>query len=212
MWSVGCIFAELLVGKPIFPGKDELDQLEKIQAVMGCPSEKIMPGLHKLTWSVSLLHVFLCLIVCLYVLCWTSSASGVARAPGPLVCCLQRHCRVCMPRTSLTTSNTALLQNMMLMFVAVNQLSWQSSAASSVLSQVPKPAAVVFLITAHCGSMLPHAKHAGVTVATKAQGTNLAHTCRLVTQVWAPESWAVQAEQAAPDTQPYGSGQQEDTA
>ena len=50
MWSVGCIFAELLVGKPIFPGKDELDQLEKIQAVMGCPSERIMPGLHKLTW------------------------------------------------------------------------------------------------------------------------------------------------------------------
>ncbi|GMN63511.1 hypothetical protein TIFTF001_032588 [Ficus carica] len=23
MWSVGCIFAELLHGKPIFPGKDE---------------------------------------------------------------------------------------------------------------------------------------------------------------------------------------------
>ena len=50
MWSVGCIFAELLVGKPIFPGKDELDQLEKIQAVMGSPTEKSMPGLDKLTW------------------------------------------------------------------------------------------------------------------------------------------------------------------
>lgn len=24
MWSVGCIFAELLHGKPIFPGKDEV--------------------------------------------------------------------------------------------------------------------------------------------------------------------------------------------
>ena len=50
MWSVGCIFAELLVGKPIFPGKDELDQLEKIQAVMGCPNEHSMPGLSKLQW------------------------------------------------------------------------------------------------------------------------------------------------------------------
>ena len=54
MWSVGCIFAELLVGKPIFPGKDELDQLEKIQAVMGCPNEHNMPGLSKLQWYVML--------------------------------------------------------------------------------------------------------------------------------------------------------------
>lgn len=27
MWSVGCIFAELLHGKPIFPGKDEVNVL-----------------------------------------------------------------------------------------------------------------------------------------------------------------------------------------
>lgn len=27
MWSVGCIFAELLYGKPILPGKDELHQV-----------------------------------------------------------------------------------------------------------------------------------------------------------------------------------------
>lgn len=25
MWSVGCIFAELLNGKPVFPGKDEVN-------------------------------------------------------------------------------------------------------------------------------------------------------------------------------------------
>jgi len=29
MWSVGCIFAELLHGKPIFPGKDEVRQKGK---------------------------------------------------------------------------------------------------------------------------------------------------------------------------------------
>ena len=27
MWSVGCIFAELLHGKPIFPGKDEVSDI-----------------------------------------------------------------------------------------------------------------------------------------------------------------------------------------
>ncbi|KAK9829831.1 hypothetical protein WJX72_008122 [[Myrmecia] bisecta] len=48
MWSVGCIFAELLVGKPIFPGKDETDQLEKIMAVLGNPTERNMPGCSKL--------------------------------------------------------------------------------------------------------------------------------------------------------------------
>lgn len=65
MWSVGCIFAELLVGKPIFPGKDEMDQLEKIQAVMGCPNEHTLPGLSKLTWSVCsarLLLSWLCMM------------------------------------------------------------------------------------------------------------------------------------------------------
>ena len=27
MWSVGCILAELLTGKPIFPGRNDKDQL-----------------------------------------------------------------------------------------------------------------------------------------------------------------------------------------
>jgi len=30
MWSVGCIFAELLHGKPIFPGKDEVSDTSYI--------------------------------------------------------------------------------------------------------------------------------------------------------------------------------------
>ena len=39
MWSVGCVFAELLAGKPLFPGKDEMDLLEKISRIMGSPTE-----------------------------------------------------------------------------------------------------------------------------------------------------------------------------
>jgi hypothetical protein len=30
MWSVGCIFGELLTQKPLFPGKSDIDQINKI--------------------------------------------------------------------------------------------------------------------------------------------------------------------------------------
>jgi cell division cycle 2-like protein len=30
MWSVGCIFAELLIMKALWPGKSEIDQLQRI--------------------------------------------------------------------------------------------------------------------------------------------------------------------------------------
>ena len=30
LWSVGCIFAELLTMKPLFPGKSEIDQINRI--------------------------------------------------------------------------------------------------------------------------------------------------------------------------------------
>lgn len=30
MWSAGCIFAELILRKPLFPGKTELEQLDLI--------------------------------------------------------------------------------------------------------------------------------------------------------------------------------------
>jgi cell division cycle 2-like len=30
MWSVGCIFAEFLTRKPLFPGKSEIDELNRI--------------------------------------------------------------------------------------------------------------------------------------------------------------------------------------
>ncbi|EEB86650.1 hypothetical protein MPER_16321, partial [Moniliophthora perniciosa FA553] len=34
VWSIGCIFAELLTGKPLFKGKDYVDQLNKILNVL----------------------------------------------------------------------------------------------------------------------------------------------------------------------------------
>ncbi|XP_056264133.1 mitogen-activated protein kinase 3 [Pseudoliparis swirei] len=39
IWSVGCILAEMLSNRPIFPGKHYLDQLNHILGVLGSPSQ-----------------------------------------------------------------------------------------------------------------------------------------------------------------------------
>ncbi|PJF17346.1 Protein kinase shaggy-like isoform x6 [Paramicrosporidium saccamoebae] len=38
LWSAGCVLAELLMGRPIFPGKNSIDQLAKIIRVLGAPT------------------------------------------------------------------------------------------------------------------------------------------------------------------------------
>jgi len=38
MWSLGCIFGEMLISKPVFPGNSTLNQLEKICEVIGKPT------------------------------------------------------------------------------------------------------------------------------------------------------------------------------
>ncbi|EEA07722.1 cell division protein kinase 10, putative [Cryptosporidium muris RN66] len=44
MWSIGCIFAELLSGgKPLLPGEDELRQLGRIYELLGTPSDTNWP-------------------------------------------------------------------------------------------------------------------------------------------------------------------------
>lgn len=40
IWSVGCILAEMLSNRPIFPGKHYLDQLNHILGILGSPSEE----------------------------------------------------------------------------------------------------------------------------------------------------------------------------
>ncbi|XP_065061335.1 cyclin-dependent kinase 11A-like [Rhopilema esculentum] len=44
LWSVGCVFAELLLMKPLFPGKSEIDQINKIFKELGTPNDNIWPG------------------------------------------------------------------------------------------------------------------------------------------------------------------------
>ncbi|CAF0735428.1 unnamed protein product [Rotaria sp. Silwood1] len=50
LWSVGCIMAELILLKPLFPGEDAIDQLNKILDITGTPDsttiqEICIPGI-----------------------------------------------------------------------------------------------------------------------------------------------------------------------
>ncbi|CAH9108488.1 unnamed protein product [Cuscuta europaea] len=48
MWSLGCIMAEFLSKEPLFNGKSEIEQLDKIFKILGTPNETIWPGFSKL--------------------------------------------------------------------------------------------------------------------------------------------------------------------
>jgi cell division cycle 2-like protein len=67
MWSIGCIFAELVNKEPLFPGRSEIDQLTKVSGqtvaflrqnagltviqifkLLGTPNDKIWPGFSEL--------------------------------------------------------------------------------------------------------------------------------------------------------------------
>lgn len=44
IWSLGCIFAEMLTKKALFPGDSEIDQLFRIFRTLGTPDETVWPG------------------------------------------------------------------------------------------------------------------------------------------------------------------------
>lgn len=48
MWSVACIFAELITKQALFPGDSELQQLLLIFRLLGTPNEKVWPGVSQL--------------------------------------------------------------------------------------------------------------------------------------------------------------------
>merc|ERR1719451_269042 len=48
IWSVGCIFTEMVNGRALFPGNTDADQLQKIFKILGTPSEPIWPTITEL--------------------------------------------------------------------------------------------------------------------------------------------------------------------
>ncbi|KAI1359848.1 Pkinase-domain-containing protein [Xylaria arbuscula] len=48
MWSVGCIFAEILTRTALLPGKNEVDTLTKIFELCGIPTEESWPAFRRL--------------------------------------------------------------------------------------------------------------------------------------------------------------------
>ncbi|RYC59828.1 hypothetical protein CHU98_g6398 [Xylaria longipes] len=54
MWGVGCVFGEMLVGKPILAGESDAHQLDIIFDLVGSPTEENMPGWKQLPGAESL--------------------------------------------------------------------------------------------------------------------------------------------------------------
>eukprot|EP00794_Sanderia_malayensis_P003665 gene3665-4182_t len=48
IWSIGCIFAEMITRKALFPGDSEIDQLYRIFRTLGTPDESVWPGVVQL--------------------------------------------------------------------------------------------------------------------------------------------------------------------
>lgn len=47
VWATGCVLYEIATGHPLFDGKDENDQLEKIDTVLGSPDSRLIEKFRK---------------------------------------------------------------------------------------------------------------------------------------------------------------------
>lgn len=79
MWSVGCIFAELMLRVPYFAGDSDIDQLGKIFAALGTPTEANWPGEFIV---VVVIKDFICLLLVLLLI--SSCSSGLTLLPDYL--------------------------------------------------------------------------------------------------------------------------------
>ena len=42
VWGFGCVLFELITKKPLFPGKDEMDQIHRINNILGTPKQEVL--------------------------------------------------------------------------------------------------------------------------------------------------------------------------
>jgi len=47
LWGTGCVFFEVLALFPLFPGTNELDQINKIHNIIGTPPQEVLMRLKK---------------------------------------------------------------------------------------------------------------------------------------------------------------------
>ena len=87
MWSVGCIFAELMLRTPYLPGESDMDQLKTIFRALGTPTEEDWPVRLCLDLGSSLEFIFCptepCVIARLHVF-WSFPE---VPAKTPVQCC-----------------------------------------------------------------------------------------------------------------------------
>ncbi|CAG4954335.1 unnamed protein product [Colias eurytheme] len=62
IWSVGCIMAELLTGRTLFPGTDHIHQLNLIMEILGTPAQEFMQKIS--SESVNIDHLTRILFLC----------------------------------------------------------------------------------------------------------------------------------------------------
>ena len=49
IWSVGCIFAELILKQPLFQAKDEIEMISMVFKLLGPPGQDLWPDYYTLT-------------------------------------------------------------------------------------------------------------------------------------------------------------------
>ncbi|KAG5928179.1 hypothetical protein E4U53_002733 [Claviceps sorghi] len=127
MWSVGCIFGELITREPLLQGTNEVDQMSKIFALCGVPTEDTWPGFRKLPNAPSLKL--------------PASAAKSAASPGPAPPAPPPPTGSSLIRArfpSMTTAGAALL-NALLSLDPQRRPSAKSMLQHEYFGQDPKP-------------------------------------------------------------------------